>query len=171
MRLKSIGRLRSIAAAAAVSAAFAVSPLALHIGPVHAEAVPSLGAIPSLIGTWSGKVDTISDKKGLVTRDRTVHITEQTDRRFRGYFTYEAGRKDFFGVIYPDNISFTWVAPNSRGYNHGRILSAGRISACYVESWEEATAGCADLAKTSDVPQREPRPDAQPQTQSAPAAK
>ena len=103
--------------------------------------------VPSLVGTWSGQNHTISDKKGLLTRDRTVHITEQTDRRFRGHFVYSEGRKDFFGVIYPDNASFTWVASDSKGYNHGRILGPDRISACYVESWEQATAGCADLAR------------------------
>lgn len=103
--------------------------------------------IPDLRGTWSGQNHTISDKKGYLTRERTVHITEQQDRRFRGYFTYSEGRKDFFGVIYPDNQSFTWVASDSKGYNHGRVLAPDRISACYVESWEEATAGCADLAR------------------------
>lgn len=108
------------------------------------------GGIPSLVGTWSGQNHTISDKKGLLTRDRTVHITEQTDRRFRGHFVYSEGRKDFFGVIYPDNASFTWVASDSKGYNHGRILGPDRISACYVESWEQATAGCADLARVKN---------------------
>lgn len=101
--------------------------------------------IPSLVGTWSGDNNTISDKKGLQTWKKTIHITEQTDRRFRGHFTYSAGRKDFFGVIYPDNVTFTWVASDSKGYNHGRVLGADRISACYVEPGEEATAGCADL--------------------------
>lgn len=109
-------------------------------------AAPS-GDMPKLLGSWSGQNHTISDKKGLLTRERTVHITEQTDRRFRGYFVYAEGRKDFFGVIYPDNTSFTWVASDSKGYNHGRILGPDRISACYVEPGAEATAGCADLAR------------------------
>jgi hypothetical protein len=109
-------------------------------------------SIPQLLGSWSGKNHTISDKKGLLTRDRTVTITEQTDRRFRGHFIYSEGRKDFFGVIYPDNVSFTWVASDSKGYNHGRILGSDRISACYVEPGEEATAGCADLARIKAAP-------------------
>jgi hypothetical protein len=109
-------------------------------------------AIPNLVGTWSGKVDTISDLKGLVTRDRTITITEQTDRRFRGYFVYEAGRKDFFGVVFPDNASFAWVSSTSKGYNHGRILGDGRISACYIESGSEATAGCAALTRSDAKP-------------------
>lgn len=103
--------------------------------------------IPNLVGTWSGDNNTISDKKGLKTWKKTVHITEQTDRRFRGHFVYSAGRKDFFGVIYPDNLSFTWVAADSKGYNHGRILGPDHIAACYVEPGEEATAGCADLTR------------------------
>lgn len=108
--------------------------------------------VPNLVGTWVGENHTISDKKGLRTWKKTIHITEQVDRRFRGHFTYSAGTKKFFGVVYPDNISFTWVASDSKGYNHGRILGADHIAACYVESWEEATAGCTDLKRTSKEP-------------------
>lgn len=108
--------------------------------------------VPNMIGTWVGENRTISDKKGLREWKKTIHITEQVDRRFRGHFTYSAGTKKFFGVVYPDNVSFSWVASDSKGYNHGRILGADRITACYVESWEEATAGCADLKRTSKEP-------------------
>ncbi|RUO98178.1 MAG: hypothetical protein EKK30_13665 [Hyphomicrobium sp.] len=107
---------------------------------------------PSLIGTWTGKTNTIGDVHGLRTRDRTVHITEQTDRRFRGYFVYEDGRKDFFGIVFPDNVSFGWVSPASKGQVQGRILSADHIAACYLESGEQATAGCSDLMRTSAKP-------------------
>lgn len=103
--------------------------------------------IPNLVGTWSGKTNTISEKKGLKTRDRTVQITEQTDRRFRGFFVYEDGRKDFFGVIMPDNTSFAWVSETSRGYSHGRILGPDQIASCYIESGAEATAGCSELTR------------------------
>lgn len=106
------------------------------------------GNIPNLVGTWVGENRTVSDKKGYqVWGTKTVEITEQQDRRFRGHFTYPAGTKKFFGVIYPDNISFTWVASDSQGYNHGRILGPDRIAACYVESGPDATAGCADLTR------------------------
>jgi len=124
---------------AALLLAFAVS------GPTMAEGA---SAIPNLVGTWIGENKTVSDKKGY--RDwgtKTVEITEQRDRRFRGHFTYPEGTKSFFGVIYPDNTSFTWVASDSHGYNHGRILGPDRISACYVESGPEATAGCAELER------------------------
>lgn len=108
--------------------------------------------IPNLIGTWDGNADTIGDIYGMRSRRRTIHIFEQTDRRFRGYFTYDEGRRDFFGIIYPDNATFTWVNPRSRGYNHGHIFGPDRISACYVEAGEEATAGCSDLKRVSDKP-------------------
>jgi hypothetical protein len=104
--------------------------------------------IPNLIGTWVGENRTVSDKKGYqVWGTKTVEMTEQQDRRFRGHFTYAAGTKNFFGVIYPDNVSFTWVASDSHGYNHGRILGRDRIATCYVESGPDATAGCADLTR------------------------
>ena len=105
-------------------------------------------AIPNLVGSWVGENRTVSDKKGYkIWGEKTVEITEQQDRRFRGHFTYPEGTKNFFGVIYPDNVSFTWVASDSKGYNHGRILGPDKIAACYVESGEDATAGCAELAR------------------------
>jgi hypothetical protein len=108
--------------------------------------------IPNLIGTWDGNADTIGDIYGLRSRRRTIHITEQTDRRFRGYFVYDEGKISFFGVIYPDNKTFTWVNPKSKGYNHGTILAPDRIGACYVEAGEQATAGCSDLKRISLTP-------------------
>lgn len=125
-----------------LAAAFAF--VAATTGPQIARAADP---IPSLVGTWSGDNHTISDKKGLKTWKKTITITEQTDRRFRGHFVYSAGRKDFFGVVYPDNQTFTWVASDSKGYNHGKILAPDRIAACYVEPGEEATAGCAELVR------------------------
>ncbi|MDD9817191.1 MAG: hypothetical protein OXU61_03500 [Gammaproteobacteria bacterium] len=104
--------------------------------------------IPDLVGDWKGVNYTLSDLKGYREwGEKVVHITEQRDRRFRGYFVYSEGRRDFFGVIFPDNVSFVWVASNSRGYNHGRIMGPDRISACYVETWEMATVGCADMTR------------------------
>jgi hypothetical protein len=104
--------------------------------------------IPNMIGTWKGSNVTVSDEKGYKEwNEKVVAITEQKDRRFRGTFTYPGGTKNFFGVIYPDNKSFTWVATNAKGYNHGRILGDKTISACYVEAWELATAGCATLTR------------------------
>jgi hypothetical protein len=87
-----------------------------------------------------------------------VQITEQTDRRFRGYFTYEGGRVDFFGIVFPDNGTFAWASPQSKSTVQGRILAAERIAACYVEGGAEATAGCSDLTRTSNTPERAPKP-------------
>lgn len=104
--------------------------------------------IPNLVGTWSGENVTVSDEKGYKEwANKTITITEQKDRRFRGTFTYPDGTKNFFGVIYPDNISFTWVSTPSKGFNHGRILGKNTLGACYVETWENATAGCATLKR------------------------
>jgi hypothetical protein len=117
-----------------------------------ASLAASAADVPNLVGTWSGKTDSIGDKFGLRTRERTVHITEQTDRRFRGYFEYEAGRKDFFGIVFPDNVSFAWVSTTSKGEVHGRILAPDHIAACYIEPGPEATAGCSDLTRSSEKP-------------------
>ena len=107
---------------------------------------------PNLVGTWTGKTDSIGDEHGLRTRERTVHITEQTDRRFRGYFDYEAGHKDIFGIVFPDNVSFAWVSKASKGQVQGRILGPDHIAACYIESGPGATAGCSDLKRTDSKP-------------------
>lgn len=103
--------------------------------------------IPDLVGEWLGINETISESKGLKTWEKKVVITDQTDRRFKGSFTYTDGSKTFYGVIHPDNKTFTWVAPNSRGYNFGKIMSAKKISACYIEPGIDSTAGCAILKK------------------------
>ncbi len=103
--------------------------------------------IPNLKGTWVGKNNTVSNQRGFRTWEKKVEILEQKDRRFKGTFSYTDGTKNFFGVIHPDNATFTWVAPDSRGYNIGKILDNNRISACYVESGIDATAGCADLTR------------------------
>ena len=104
---------------------------------------------PDLVGKWRGVNQTVSDIKGFQEWEKTVYITEQRDRRFRGHFEYSEGRKDFFGVIHPDNRRFTWVASDSRGYNFGRVHKHDKISTCYVEPWEEATAGCAILRRVA----------------------
>lgn len=126
-----------------LGAALLLGGLVTASGPL---AIAADTDVPNLVGTWVGENRTISDKKGyLVWGEKTVVVTEQRDRRFRGHFTYPGGTKNFFGVIYPDNISLTWVASDSHGYNHGRILGPDRIGACYVESGPDATAGCAEL--------------------------
>lgn len=103
--------------------------------------------VPNIVGTWLGENKTISEQRGFRTWEKKVEIIEQNGRRFKGTFSYTDGTKNFFGVIHPDNQTITWVASNSRGYNLGKILDKNRISACYVESGIDATAGCADLTR------------------------
>ena len=78
--------------------------------------------IPNVVGTWVGINKTISEQRGFRSWEKKVEIIEQNERRFKGTFSYTDGTKDFFGVIHPDNVTFTWVAANSRGYNIGKIL-------------------------------------------------
>ncbi len=103
--------------------------------------------IPNIIGTWIGENKTLSEQRGFRTWEKKVEIIEQKGRRFKGTFSYTDGTKNFFGVIHPDNTTVTWVASNSRGYNLGKLLTKDRLSACYVESGIDATAGCADLIR------------------------
>ena len=103
--------------------------------------------IPNLVGTWIGINKTVSEDRGYRTWEKKVEILEQDERRFKGKFSYTDGTKKFFGVIHPDNKTITWVATNSRGYNMGKLLNQNKISACYVESGIDATAGCAELTR------------------------
>jgi hypothetical protein len=108
---------------------------------------PQKEDIPNLVGIWAGENNTYSEQKGHSSWVKTVEISEQKGRIFKGHFTFSGGTKHFFGAIYPDNTSFTWVGADSKGYNHGRILSKDHVSACYAESGSDATIGCADLVK------------------------
>lgn len=90
--------------------------------------------IPNLVGTWSGENQTYFKKKGYSSWNKTIEISEQMVRIFKGQFTYADGAKHFFGTIYPDNASFTWVAADIAGYNQGRIHDKNIISAGYTES-------------------------------------
>ena len=103
--------------------------------------------IPNLIGKWVGINNTFSELKGMKSWEKKVNIFEQTDRRFKGKFTYSGGTKNFYGIIHPDNTTITWVASDSRGYNVGKIMGENKISACYVESGIDATVGCAELMR------------------------
>ena len=103
--------------------------------------------IPNLVGTWVGINKTVSEDRGYRTWEKKVEILEQDERRFKDKFSYTDGTKNFFGVIHPDNKTITWVATNSRGYNMGKLLDQNKISACYVESGIDATAGCAELTR------------------------
>ena len=107
----------------------------------------SADTIPNLVGEWNGKNNTYSELKGMKTWEKTINITQQSDRRFKGNFTYSDGTKNFYGIIHPDNTTITWVASNSRGYNLGKILEKNKISACYVESGIDATVGCSELVR------------------------
>jgi len=119
-----------------------LAPLTLYVMPLKAG--PD---VPQLVGTWQGTNNSISGKKGYLSRPKTIQIIEQKGRRFKGQFKYSDNVYNFLGVIYPDNVSFTWVSTNSNGYNHGRILGKDLISACYVEAGPKATAGCAELKR------------------------
>ncbi len=118
----------------------------LSVACMHSE---NKKTIPNLYGEWKGVNQTVSDAKGYSEWDKTVTISEQKDRRFKGYFEYSEGTINFSGVIFGDNTSFAWTSENSQGYNVGRVLGDNKISACYVESGEQATAGCAELTRTS----------------------
>lgn len=108
---------------------------------------PQKQDVPNLVGTWTGENHTYSEQKGYGNWAKTVEIVEQNGRIFKGQFTFSGGTKHFFGVIYPDNTTLSWVATDSKGYNHGHIFSKDRISACYVETGADATVGCADLVR------------------------
>ena len=112
---------------------------------------PGNDSIPNLSGEWKGINRTVSDQKGYLEWEKTVTISEQQDRRFKGHFDYSEGTIKFSGVIFMDNMSFAWVSEKSQGYNIGKILGDNKISSCYIESGKQATAGCAELI-------REPNP-------------
>ena len=117
------------------SASAAATAATATAGTVHHE-------IPSLKGVWKGMNYTLSDLKGFKEWEKTIHITEQKDRRFRGHFDYSEGRKNFFGIVFNDNRTMLWVSSTSKGLSPGRLLDEDTMDVCYVESGKEATVGC-----------------------------
>lgn len=116
--------------------------LALACAKTHAEDAIT----PNVLGKWQGENKTYSEAKGHQSWVKTIEITEQKERIFKGTLTYFGGTKTFFGVIYPDN-TFTWVSQPAKGYVHGKITAPNKITACYVETGENATVGCADMQR------------------------
>ena len=103
--------------------------------------------IPNLVGTWVGINKTVSEDRGYRSWEKKVEILEQDERRFKGKFSYTDGTKNFFGVIHPDNKTITWVALIVEVIIWVKLLDQNKISACYVESGIDATAGCAELTR------------------------
>lgn len=65
--------------------------------------IPS-SAFPSLIGTWNGKMS-MADAVGVRTVNVTLKITQQSQRRFRGWMTQGTSTTEvlFVGVAGPGN--------------------------------------------------------------------
>ncbi len=122
----------------------ATSVLVLTLALLVAGATATAGhhEIPSLKGVWKGTNYTLSDLKGYKQWEKTIHITEQKDRRFSGHFVYAEGRKNFFGIVFNDNRTLLWVSSTSKGLSPGRLLDKDTMDVCYVESGAEATVGC-----------------------------
>ena len=79
-----------------LSGATSVLVLTLTLLVAGATATAGHHEIPSLKGVWKGTNYTLSDLKGYKQWEKTIHITEQKDRRFSGHFVYAEGRKNFF---------------------------------------------------------------------------
>jgi len=56
-----------------------------HLNPCLAAANESQA--PNLVGSWTGENRTYSDKKGYSNWNKTVEISEQKGRLFKGQFT------------------------------------------------------------------------------------
>ncbi len=103
--------------------------------------------VPDMMGTWSGDNRTISAAEGYRVRKKSVNVTEQQGRRFKGTVDYADGTDRFIGILRSDNKSFMWVDIESQGHVFGEIVSPGVIEACYLHTGEDAVAGCSILVK------------------------
>lgn len=134
---------------------FVVTGLLFFAFVGHASPVWAQDAIPNIVGTWVGKNLRISPKKGYLESEKVIIISEQRDRRFRGHFefTYDGGlkRRDFVGIIFPDNKTLSWVGEKNKGYVFGEVIAPNRISSCYIEPGANATAGCAEMQRKTQA--------------------
>ncbi len=75
-----------------------------------------------------------------------VKISEQKGRIFKGQFTYSDGTKHLFDIIYPDNVSFTWVSVDSKAIIRV-VFIAKTTSASVMWSPTQIPVGCVGLTK------------------------
>ena len=120
----------------------------LLVAHAFAAAPAAADDIPNLVGTWVGENRTVSDKKGYkIWGEKTVEITEQQDRRFRGHFTYPAGTRS-------SSVSSIRTTPHSLGSPPTAKATTTAASSgptvsppAMWSSGEDATAGCAELTR------------------------
>ncbi len=105
----------------------------------------ALAEAPDLRGLWKGQNDTVSVKEGYRHRDKSINITDQEGRRFKGTVDYSDGTNSFVGVIRGDNKTLIWADIGEDGHVFGTLLNPGVMEACYVNTGAAAVAGCAIL--------------------------
>jgi hypothetical protein len=118
----------------------AFGALALAGFPVTASA-----EAPDLRGVWKGQNNTVSVQEGYRHREKSINITDQKGRRFKGTVDYGDGINSFVGVLRGDSKSFIWVDIKNDGHVYGALLSPGVMEACYANTGSAAVAGCAIL--------------------------
>lgn len=121
-----------------LAAAFGALALTGFTATASAEA-------PDLRGVWKGQNDTVSVEEGYRHREKSINITDQNGRRFKGTVDYSDGTNSFVGVLRGDDKSFVWVDIKEDGHVFGTLLGPGVMEACYVNTGSAAVAGCAIL--------------------------
>ncbi|MBL6934761.1 MAG: hypothetical protein ISR48_05055 [Alphaproteobacteria bacterium] len=108
-------------------------------------AAPAWAEAPDLRGLWKGQNDTVSVKEGYRHREKSINITDQNGRRFKGTVDYSDGTNSFVGVLRGDNKTLIWADIGEDGHVFGTLLNPGVMEACYVNTGAAAVAGCAIL--------------------------
>lgn len=127
----------------------AIAP-ALAIGAIAGAVLSTpaaAGGTPNLQGEWRGYTAQITKDTDYRAYENVINITDQNGRRFEGTVKHAGGTENFIGVIRSNNKTFYWVDTSDDGKVFGKVLGADVIETCYLDSGEDAVAGCSILTR------------------------
>jgi hypothetical protein len=138
--------------------AFAVPALALAaLTPLAPVPAAAQGAIPDLVGTWTGTSESVVLPAGNAHhRDKgkgplmsavpfTMVIEKQEGRRFYGTFSSAKHKETVIAVI---GRNGTIYLIDDDGYSFGTLLAPNRMDLCYMkQSPAGRVASCTEMTK------------------------
>lgn len=106
---------------------------------VALDSAATTGAIPDLVGNWTGTAKGYTQKTGFTDYPGStfsMKVTEQKDRIFTGEFIYADAnvtvRSRFGGVVDRDGTQLSFAEENG-GYSRGLLVAPDEIELVYVE--------------------------------------
>lgn len=103
---------------------------------VTAASISLAQEVPSLVGTWTGTITTITMADGRSVHETVIEITEQEGATFDGRTEWG----DLVGAIAPDGRTVHWV--DDDGWTTGTVTPEDTMEMCYIEVADEQQVSC-----------------------------